>query len=119
MTSSRLAVAALAMSVAIWSGGRLVVLGSLAVLGDGWCVGCVVCGCVEVDGGLLVADGAEESGEVAERRPLLDPAAGAGPVVDEGLVAVQRLGEAAGAGEGGDVTDRGDGFEECGAAVRG
>ena len=92
-------------------------VGFVGVLGDGWCVGCVVCGCVEVDGGLLVADGAEESSEVAERRPLLDPAAGAGPVVDEGLVAVECLGEAVGAGEGGDMTDRGDGFEECGAAV--
>ena len=75
------------------------------MLSDRWCVGCVVCGCFEVHGGGLVADGAEESSEVAERRPLLDPAAGAGPVVDEGLVAVQCLGGAVGAGEGGDVAD--------------
>ena len=91
--------------------------GVVAALGDGWCIGCVVGGCLEVDGGLLIADGAEESSEVAERRPLLDPPAGAGPILDEGAVAVQRLRDATGAGEGGDLTDRGDGFEEGGAAV--
>ena len=63
-------------------------IGVVAAAGDGWCVGCIVGSCLEIDGCLLVVDRAEELGEVAERRPLLDPAAGAGPVLDKGAVTV-------------------------------
>lgn len=42
--------------------------------------------------GFVVTEGAQQLGEIAQRGPLLDPATGALPMVDDVTVAAQRVG---------------------------
>ena len=64
-------------------GREVIGVGVVAAGARRWRVGCVVGGGLEEQGGFLVAEGVEQTGEVTQRRPLLDPAAGALPVVDD------------------------------------
>lgn len=76
-------------------GGQVAAIGFVA--GPG-CVGRLVGGGVEEERCLRVAERVEEAGKVSECRPLLDPAAGVVPVVEEVVLAAERVGDAAGVG---------------------